>query len=314
MSDNITVRGFVASEIRSATTPGGVATASFRFGATERRYDRGSSTWVDGNTNWFTVQGYRQLAGNIGCSIKKGQRVIVVGRLKMRSWEKDGRVYHVAEIDAESVGHDLMWGSANFIRSAGTGTQAAAGSGAPGAPGSGGRRRRRTADAGQPGTTTGTRRRRRRRPRDLHRRRERRGRGGGPGNRRTERGRSLNPLAGGAAPLPRDAGSGHHRVAEWPDATRQDRCGTARRPPLQPAGRGLPPRRGAPGRVRLPQPWCSCLSALRLFDAGRRQRSHGLGSRGFSEAHLPQRPGTGTGPRAAGSGSPAPPGRTTDPP
>ena len=124
MSDNITVRGFVASEIRSSTTPGGVATASFRFGATERRYDRGSSTWVDGNTNWFTVQGYRQLAGNIGCSIKKGQRVIVVGRLKMRSWEKDGRVYHVAEIDAESVGHDLMWGSANFTRSAAAGSQA----------------------------------------------------------------------------------------------------------------------------------------------------------------------------------------------
>jgi single-strand DNA-binding protein len=132
MSDNITVRGFVASEIKSATTPGGVATASFRFGATERRYDRGSSTWVDGNTNWFTVQGYRQLAGNIGCSIKKGQRVIVVGRLKMRSWEKDGRVYHDAEINAESVGHDLMWGTANFTRSAAGGSQAAAGSGALG--------------------------------------------------------------------------------------------------------------------------------------------------------------------------------------
>lgn len=119
MTDNITVRGFVASEIKSSTTPGGVATASFRLGSTDRRYDRASSTWVDGNTNWFTVQGYRQLAGNIGCSIKKGQRVIIVGRLKMRSWEKDGRIYHVAEIDAESVGHDLMWGSANFIRTAG---------------------------------------------------------------------------------------------------------------------------------------------------------------------------------------------------
>jgi single-strand DNA-binding protein len=126
MSDNITVRGFVASEIRSSTTPGGVATASFRLGSTERRYDRASSTWVDGNTNWFTVQGYRQLAGNMGCSIKKGQRVIVVGRLKMRSWEKEGRIYHVAEIDAESVGHDLMWGSANFTRMAGAGNQGAA--------------------------------------------------------------------------------------------------------------------------------------------------------------------------------------------
>ncbi|RKR29729.1 single-stranded DNA-binding protein [Arthrobacter oryzae] len=137
MSDNLTVRGFVASEIRSSTTPGGVATASFRLGATARRYDRASSTWVDGNTNWFTVQGYRQLAGNMGCSVKKGQRVIVVGRLKMRSWEKDGRIYHDAEIDAESVGHDLMWGSANFTRSAGAGTQPAAGTAAQGAFGAG---------------------------------------------------------------------------------------------------------------------------------------------------------------------------------
>ena len=125
MTDNITVRGFVASEIRSSTTPGGVATASFRLGSTDRRFDRASNAWVDGNTNWFTVQGYRQLAGNIGCSIKKGQRVIIVGRLKMRSWEKDGRIYHVAEIDAESVGHDLMWGSANFTRTAGNSPQPA---------------------------------------------------------------------------------------------------------------------------------------------------------------------------------------------
>lgn len=123
MTDNITVRGFVATEIKSSTTPGGVPTASFRLGSTDRRYDRASGAWVDGNTNWFTVQGYRQLAGNMGCSIKKGQRVIIVGRLKMRSWEKDGRMHHVAEIDAESVGHDLMWGSANFTRTAGNAAQ-----------------------------------------------------------------------------------------------------------------------------------------------------------------------------------------------
>jgi single-strand DNA-binding protein len=50
MSDNITIRGFVATEIKSSTTPG-VGTASFRLGSTERRYDRASSTWVVGNTN-----------------------------------------------------------------------------------------------------------------------------------------------------------------------------------------------------------------------------------------------------------------------
>ena len=146
MNDSITVRGFVATEIKTSTTPGGVATANFRLGSTGRRFDRSANAWVDGNTNWFTVQGYRQLAGNMGCSIKKGQRVIVVGRLKMRSWEKDGRIYHVAEIDAESVGHDLMWGSANFTRNAGNGpvpgqeTAAAnRGEGVPDAPDDAGR-------------------------------------------------------------------------------------------------------------------------------------------------------------------------------
>ncbi|MFM9429976.1 single-stranded DNA-binding protein [Arthrobacter sp. MP_2.3] len=127
MSDNITVRGFVVTEITSSTTPGGVATASFRIGSTTRRYDRAANAWVDVNTNWFTVQGYRQLAGNLGCSIKKGQRVIVVGKLKMRSWENAGRIYHRAEIDAEAVGHDLMFGSANYIRTATHGPQSAAG-------------------------------------------------------------------------------------------------------------------------------------------------------------------------------------------
>ncbi|WP_354146561.1 single-stranded DNA-binding protein [Arthrobacter sp. 754] len=121
MNDTITIRGFVATEIKTSTTPGGVGTASFRFGSTGRRYDRASNTWVDLPTNWFNVQGYRQLAGNMACSIRKGQRVIVVGRLKLRSWEKDGRTYHSTEIDAESVGHDLMWGSANYTRNANNG-------------------------------------------------------------------------------------------------------------------------------------------------------------------------------------------------
>ena len=179
MSDNITVRGFVATEIKSSTTPGGVATASFRLGSTDRRYDRATGAWIDGNTNWFTVQGYRQLAGNIGCSIKKGQRVIVMGRLKMRSWENDGRIYHVAEIDAESVGHDLMWGSANFIRTAANGPQDAAGQSGPSAAFPDGSREGSDADDQAGGTSDGSTRTTTTTtgpdPQRLHRRRQRRG-------------------------------------------------------------------------------------------------------------------------------------------
>ncbi len=117
MSDTITIRGFVATEITSGTTPGGTATASFRIASTTRRRDRETGVWSDSHTNWFLVQGYRHLAGSIGCSIRKGQPVIVVGKLKIRSWERDGRVYYSHTIDADAVGHDLMWGTANFTRS-----------------------------------------------------------------------------------------------------------------------------------------------------------------------------------------------------
>ncbi|MFJ4025764.1 single-stranded DNA-binding protein [Paenarthrobacter sp. NPDC089989] len=120
MNDVITLRGFVASEVKSSTTIRGTSTASFRLGTTERRYDRANNTWVDGNTNWYTVQSFRYLAGHVGCSLKKGQRVIVVGRLRLRQWEHEGKIYHVAEVDAEAVGHDLMWGSANFTRMSAT--------------------------------------------------------------------------------------------------------------------------------------------------------------------------------------------------
>jgi single-strand DNA-binding protein len=132
MSDYQTFRGFVATDVKTSTTPGGVSTASFRLGSTARRFDRASGTWVDTHTNWFNVQGYRQLAGNMACSIKKGQCVIVVGRLKLRQWEKDGRVYHSAEIDADSVGHDLKRGSANYIRTSDSTLHLASDNGAPG--------------------------------------------------------------------------------------------------------------------------------------------------------------------------------------
>jgi single-strand DNA-binding protein len=116
MNDTITIRGFVATDITSGTTPGGVATAEFRIASNSRRRDK-DGQWVDGHTNWFTVQGYRHLAGNIGCSIRKGQPVIVVGTLRIRSWERDGRVYYSHTIDADAVGPDLTWGTANFTRS-----------------------------------------------------------------------------------------------------------------------------------------------------------------------------------------------------
>ncbi|NKX49437.1 single-stranded DNA-binding protein, partial [Arthrobacter deserti] len=58
------------------------------------------------------------LAQNIGSSLRKGDRVVVTGKLQLRQWtDEDGRHGTAPEIIADSVGHDLKWGTAKFARS-----------------------------------------------------------------------------------------------------------------------------------------------------------------------------------------------------
>ncbi|MEB7505175.1 single-stranded DNA-binding protein [Arthrobacter koreensis] len=117
MTDTITIRGFVATEVRTTTADSGLAIAGFRMCTTERRFDRETGLWLDGHTNWFSVSMFRQLATNAGVSLHKGDRVIVTGRLKVRQWATDaGRSGTSVDIDADAVGHDLMWWTANFRR------------------------------------------------------------------------------------------------------------------------------------------------------------------------------------------------------
>lgn len=120
MPDSITVTGLVATPPRHIVTSEGLPITSFRLASSQRRFDRSQERWVDGETNWYTITGFRQLAINTAASVKKGDRVVVVGRLKIRDWENGERSGTTIEIDADSLGHDLMWGSSAFIRSVST--------------------------------------------------------------------------------------------------------------------------------------------------------------------------------------------------
>lgn len=117
MSDTITLTGVVATEPRTITTAEGLAITSFRLASTQRRFDRTSQKWVDGDTNWYTITSFRQLATNASASVKKGERVVVTGRLRIRDWESGERAGTNIEVEAEALGHDLMWGTAAFSRS-----------------------------------------------------------------------------------------------------------------------------------------------------------------------------------------------------
>lgn len=116
-SDVITIAGLVATNPRHIVTSEGLSITSFRLASTQRRFDRGQERWVDVETNWYTITSFRQLALNCATSISKGQRVLVSGRLRIREWDNGERVGTTVEIDADSIGHDLMWGTSQFTRS-----------------------------------------------------------------------------------------------------------------------------------------------------------------------------------------------------
>ncbi|WEK14496.1 MAG: single-stranded DNA-binding protein [Candidatus Microbacterium phytovorans] len=118
MSDHITVVGTVVNDPERRQTSAGVPIINFRLASNVRRRDEATGTWVDGHTNWYAVSAYRGLAEHALESVRKGHRVIVSGSFKLREWEANGRQGVAAEIDAVSLGHDLLWGTTVYRRSA----------------------------------------------------------------------------------------------------------------------------------------------------------------------------------------------------
>lgn len=114
MSDTITITGNVATPPELKRTPAGVAIATFRVASALRRYDRATGTWSDAGTNWYTVSAFRGLADHAFQSLSKGDRVILTGRLRLREWDNGTRRGISVEIDAEALGHDLLWGTTTF--------------------------------------------------------------------------------------------------------------------------------------------------------------------------------------------------------
>ena len=116
MSETITVMGLVATTPRHLVTQDGLPITSLRLAASTRRFDTAQNKWVDGETNWYTITSFRQLAINMASSIGKGERIMVTGKLRVRDWDNGERAGTSVEIEAESVGHDLRWGTATFTR------------------------------------------------------------------------------------------------------------------------------------------------------------------------------------------------------
>jgi len=115
MDITLTLTGNLGADVESRQTKNGMTVASFNV-ATTPRLRRGDG-WIDGATTWTRVDVFWDLAEHCARSLRKGDPVIVHGRLRTQTWTGTDNVEHTRQVlEATAVGHDLTWGTAQFQR------------------------------------------------------------------------------------------------------------------------------------------------------------------------------------------------------
>ncbi len=113
----VTLVGFVAQDPNIRTTATGKLVTKVRVGTTPRFRDSATGQWRDAETSYFNVSCWSRLADHVRASLHKGDPVIVKGKFRTSTFEdKNGQLRTSIEITADTVGHDLSRGPANYMR------------------------------------------------------------------------------------------------------------------------------------------------------------------------------------------------------
>ena len=116
--NTISLRGFVTAEPKFwQSSPTQTPLAEIRMGHTPRRLNRATGEWEDGETSYYTIKCWRRLAVNVKGCLRKGDMILVRGKVVMRTWVDDQQRNRVQmQVEADAVGHDLAFGWSHFNR------------------------------------------------------------------------------------------------------------------------------------------------------------------------------------------------------
>jgi len=104
-------------------SPSGVAVASLRLVATDRRFNREANEWEDGDKLWFDAVCFKQLAENTVESVGKGDRVIVTGKWRTEEWEnREGEKRSKISFTCDTVSPSLVFATAKVTRASRSGS------------------------------------------------------------------------------------------------------------------------------------------------------------------------------------------------
>lgn len=111
MQDNaVTLIGNLTDDPEIRFTSSGTSVANFTVASTSRIFDKPSGEWRNGDTLFMRCTVWQQSAEHLADSLTKGTRVIVLGRLRQRSFEtRQGEKRTSVELIADEVGVSLRY-------------------------------------------------------------------------------------------------------------------------------------------------------------------------------------------------------------
>ncbi len=112
-SNFVTMIGNLTEDPELRYTGGGAAVCKVRLAVNRRWTDREGAQQEE--TTFVTANAWRELGENIAETLHKGDRAIVIGRLRIRSYEdREGQTRWVTEIEADEVCPSLRWATAKI--------------------------------------------------------------------------------------------------------------------------------------------------------------------------------------------------------
>ena len=122
----ITVVGNLTADPELRYTQSGLAVANFTIASTPRTFDKATNEWKDGEALFLRASVWREFAEHVAGSLTKGMRVIATGKLKAKSYEKDGQKRTSMELEVDEIGPSLRYATAAVTRAAGGSGEGAA--------------------------------------------------------------------------------------------------------------------------------------------------------------------------------------------
>lgn len=118
MTATVTIKGWAGASPVLTATKNGKPFARLRVGSTDR-YRNDKDEWVDAETDWYTVRVWGERAENLAASVRKGDPLVVTGRLELEKWTtSEGEQRADLVLRATALGHDLSNGQTVFRRTA----------------------------------------------------------------------------------------------------------------------------------------------------------------------------------------------------